>query len=709
MLTLFGFTGGAASPTHTVSRLRRSCRRMARHTAAAGILLICCHPALRAQTYTPPASNRVDIDLNAGWRFHKGDLSGAQAPGFNDSAWDALSVPHTWNNFDGQDGGNNYYRGIGWYRKHYTVPSSYANRRLYLQFDGSNLVTDVYVNGTLIGEHRGGYAAFRFEATSQLKAGQDNVIAVRVNNARQADVAPLSADFTFFGGIYRSVHLLVTDNLHVRCMDYGASGVYLKQTDVSADSADLQVTAKIWNNNTTARNVTIHAVLTDADSSQIASLTDTRAIGSGQGSDVVLQTRVPTPHLWNGLSDPYLYTVYVEVREGAAVTDLVAQPLGFRAFAVDPDFGFFLNGQPLDLHGVNRHQDRIDKGWAIGRAEHEEDMSLIVELGATAVRLAHYQHDDYFYSLADRNGLVIWAELPLVNQVTASTAFDDNARQQLTELIRQNYNHPSICFWSLANELSTRPDPNPLLDQLAALARQEDPTRLSVLASCCVAENDPTTRHTDLIAYNRYYGWYYGDFNQFAGWADQTHRNNPARSIGVSEYGAGASIFFHSDSPRRMDHTEEYQNLFHEAHWKAMAGRPFLWCKFVWNMFDFASDGRNEGDTPGRNDKGLVTYDRQTRKDAFYWYKANWSSDPFVYITGRHFTSRTLSTTDVKIYSNTDWVAVSVNGVPLGGKTSPDSIFTWPGVTLTPGDNVIEAVGFLGDQMFTDTVVWTLR
>jgi beta-galactosidase len=357
---------------------------------------------------------------------------------------------------------------------------------------------------------------------------------------------------------------------------------------------------------------------------------------------------------------------------------------------------------------VNRHQDRLNKGWAISKADHEEDFNLIREMGATALRLAHYQHDQYFYDLADKYGMVVWAEIPLVNKITQSTAFYENTQQQLTELIRQNFNHPSICFWSIANEVTSPPDPNPLLQQLADLVAAEDPTRLSTLASCCVGENDVSTRHTDVVGFNRYYGWYYGSYNDFAGWADRLHWNYPAKVFAVSEFGAGASISFHSETPTRQDHTEEYQNLFHEAHWKAMKDRKFLWGKFVWNMFDFASARRREGDTPGRNDKGLVTYDRQTRKDAFYWYKANWSCDPVVYITSRRFTERSDPTTAVKVYSNADSVELFVNGMSAGVKGSSDRIFSWDNVTLLPGDNTIEADGTVGGTTYTDSVVWTL-
>jgi beta-galactosidase len=392
--------------------------------------------------YTPPSSNRVDINLDSTWKFNKSDVAGAQNTTFNDASWTSLSLPHTWNNLDGQDGGNNYYRGVGWYRKHYTVPAGYAGRRLFLQFDGANIVTDVYLNGTSLGQHKGGFAAFRFDVTSLAVIGGDNVIAVKVNNASNVDIPPLSADFTFFGGLYRDVHLLVTDPLALTALDYGSSGVYLKQTNVSAASANLQVTAKVSNANAAAKSVTVNSVIVDAGNNIVQTLTSTQNIAANTTTNVVQTATLTNPHLWNGRTDPYLYHVYVEIKDGATVTDLVSQPLGFRYFSVDANQGFFLNGQYLDLHGVNKHQDRLNKGWAISNADMDEDFSLIMEMGATAVRLAHYQHAQHECDLTDQDGLIVWAEIPLVNNITNSAAFTANAEQQMIELIRQNYNHP---------------------------------------------------------------------------------------------------------------------------------------------------------------------------------------------------------------------------------------------------------------------------
>ncbi len=661
------------------------------------------------QGYSPPVSPRTDISLDTGWKFNRSDISGAAAPSFDDSGWSTVAVPHTWNAQDGQNGGSNYYRGIGWYRRHFTISADQAGRRYYLQFDGSNIVTNVFVNGTGVGAHSGGFAAFRFDITQYVHVGADNIIAVKVNNASNADIPPLSGDFTFFGGLYRGVHLFAVDSLQFRMLDYGSSGVYLKQSLVSETSANLEITAKSFNNYGSAKSVTLETTIVDATGNVVDTLSTTHTIPAGTGYDFVQTTTIDHPHLWNGLTDPYLYKVYLSLKDGATVTDSVSQPLGLRYFRVDASRGFFLNGRYLDLHGVNRHQDRLNLGWAIGNAQHLEDFQLIEEMGATAIRLAHYQHAQYFYDLCDTNGMIVWAEIPLINSITESTAFYANAKQQLTELIRQNYNHPAICFWSIANEitLAAGPDTNNLLTQLETLASTEDPTRLTTIGSNAW-DGSPVNWHTDLVDFNKYYGWYYGGFSDFAGWADGIHASYPAKCIGVSEYGAGSGLSLHSLAPTEGDHTEEYQNLFHEAHWLAMKTRPFLWSKFVWNMFDFAADARNEGDTPGRNDKGLVSFDRRIKKDAYFWYKANWSTAPMVYITSRRFTQRTSRSTPIKVYANCDSVELRINGVSKGvHNATGDRIFTWTGMTLAGGANTIEVIGTKSGVLCSDTVTWT--
>jgi beta-galactosidase len=660
---------------------------------------------------------RADVGLDNQWKFIRQDVAGAEAVGFDDSTWQTVDLPHTWNNMDGQDGGNDYYRGVGWYRRHLKVNSRYAGKSLFLKFDGAATVADVFVNGRPAGAHRGNFGAFCFDVTPLLRVGQDNVIAVKVNNARDPDIAPLDGDFTVFGGLYRDAHLLVLDKLSISPLDYASPGVYIRQNRVTPDLAELEITTKLRNANDAAKKATVRCTITDAGGKRVAGTGSQQEVPANGSRNAVQTIKLPKPHLWNGRSDPYLYQVSVEVQDGRKLVDSVTQPLGVRFFRADPDKGFFLNGQHVALHGVNRHQDRIDKGWAIGPAEHEEDFNLIMEMGCTAIRLAHYQHAQYFYDLCDRGGLVVWAELSLVNKLGESPAFAENARQQLTELIKQNYNHPSIIFWSLFNELRFR-DKLPeaaeceLISDLNKLAKTLDPTRLTVAASCCVPATHPSTGITDIIGLNWYYGWYSGQPEDWPGKLDELHQTLPARCVGITEYGAGASIVQHEIPPRQPKpvspwHPEEWQCVVHEAAWKAMKDRPWLWGTFLWNMFDFAADQRKEGDHLGRNDKGLVTYDRKVKKDTFFWYKANWTTDPFVYITSRRFTIRTEPKTPVKIYSNCNEVKLNVNGVSLGPVRSGNHIFLWKEVTLKPGANRIEAVGLKRGRSFTDSCVWT--
>ena len=669
--------------------------------------------SLVAQPYAPPGNQRVDAVLDSGWRFIQQNVSGAQATNFDDSSWTNVNLPHTWDISDGQDGpSTTYYRGIGWYRTHYTVSNSYAGLRFFLKFDGAFSDANVWINGNYLGEHQGGFAAFVFDITPYVNVGADNVIAVELNNSFNASLPPLNADFTMWGGIYRDVHLLVTDPVQISPLDYGSPGVYLTTTGVSSNSANLQVTTVVSNSTALPQTVTVRAVVTDAATNIVATLTNVVTLPASSISNVVASSVIANPHLWNGLSDPYLYQTYVEVWNGASVVDLVAQPLGFRYFNVDPTNGFFLNGRHYDLHGVNMHQDWLNCGWALTNAQRDTNFIFLKEIGATFLRLSHYEHNDYTYQLADQNGICLWSEVPIIDYITESPAFYTNSLQQLREMIRQRYNHPAVICWSVYNEITLQAGPSPtnLISQEAQVVAQEDSTRPST-AAANTSDNDPSTFYTQLIAFNKYYGWYSSPLNGIGSWADNIHANYPTRCIGVSEYGAGASIYQHGENPAfpantaTNYHPEEWQNIVHETNWPLLNARPFLWCKFVWNMFDFASDGRNEGDTPGRNDKGLVTYDRQIRKDAFYFYKANWTTNPMVYITGHTFTNRMTNVITAKVYANCDSVELFLNGSSQGSMTSSNCIFTWP-VALNGGTNSIQAIGVKGGIDVTDSLIW---
>ena len=676
----------------------------------------------------PGAESRHDKLLDTGWRFLRGDVDGAAQPLFNDSNWMSVTVPHTWNAQDGQDG-SDYYRGPGWYRRNVEVPGA-EGRRVFLRFEGASTVAEVYVNGQFAGEHRGGFGAFCIEITHLLKfgppnesskPGTPNVLAVRVNNAWRGDLAPLTGDFTVFGGLYRPVHLLITGDLCLSPLNHASPGVALLPSNISDQSADVTIETLVSNGAITSSQATLVTTVIDATGQAVATASEEVSVPVGITAQEIQQVTVPHPHLWNGRSDPYLYKIAVELRRGDVVLDRVEQPLGLRTIRIDKT-GFYLNGKLCRLRGVDAHQDRLGQGWAISDADQKEDIDLILEMGANSIRAAHYQHSETFYRLCDETGLLVWAELPQVNFV-GDSAFEENSRSQLLDLIRQNINHPCIFAWSLSNELrQPSPDPDPILLDLNKLAHAEDPNRPTIEAAY-INIWPSVNKIPDLLGINLYPGWYHGsakhsehggvtamgaELDQRAGWGR-------GQGFCVSEYGAGASIIQHEAHPSQPKsdspwHPEEWQAIVHENDWAAIRARPFVWGSFVWNMFDFASAERHEGDTPGRNDKGLVTYDRKVRKDAFYFYKANWSDEPVAYITDRRFTERTEAATDVKIYSNCDRVELTVNGVSQGVRTGDDEhVFRWTGLMLQPGKNLIAVTADRNGLHCTDECTWTLK
>ena len=687
-------------------------------------LIVLCAATVNGQTQNVTA-------ITESWKFNKADVNGVEAIRFDDSSWMSVSLPHTWNDKDTLRGGN-YYRGPGWYRLKLAIPDSAKGKRVFVHFEAASLVADVYFNGVHLGQHRGAFTAFCYELTPHIRWDGVNVLAVRVDNSSFKDIAPISGDFNIFGGIYRPVWLIIKNPVCITPLDYASTGVYFKQTKVSREEVVVDVLAKVSNGLDEHATVQLRVSIVGPDSKIVTEAEGKAQIEPGQTKSVNHQLRIENPRLWNGRKDPYLYEAKVELLYDGNVVDEIGGTLGalgLRYFSVDPNKGFFLNGEPYPLHGVNRHQDRIGKGWAISYADQEEDANLILEIGATCLRLAHYPHSNYFYSLCDKNGLVVWAELPLVNQVFDTQEFRENAKQQLVELIRQKYNHPSIMFWSLYNELGNSgkcDDPRSLLTELNAIAKQEDPTRLTVAAS-----NDPSNRWpgvraiADLIAWNTYPGWYRGNPPQMAQDIDKYKRDANDKPVGISEYGAGASIHHHEQNRKkgpRTDgpwHPEEWQAIVHEENYAAMEARPYLWGTYVWVMFDFASAWRREGDANGINDKGLVTADRKTRKDAFYFYKAKWTtpasskdfavaSEPLVYITSRRHVEREDPNTTVKVYSNCSTVELKVNGQSLGSKTSSNCIFKWPDVRLKEGINTIEAIATSDGKTYADRCGWRL-
>ncbi len=657
---------------------------------------------------------RESASLDAGWKFTQGEVTNAAAADFDDANWSPVALPHCWGWEEAQQG-KPFYQGPSWYRRELKVVPE-PGKRYFLRFEAASTVADVYVNGHRLGTHRGGFGAFAFEITSHLATGGTNHLAVRVSNAKEADIAPLSGDFSVYGGLYRSVHFLVTGEQNISPTDHGSSGVAWMQTSVSATQALLDVTVQVSDAAKKRRQLTLVASVRDANGRPVAGSEETISTAEGMTAPYHLQVTVPKPHLWNGRKDPYLYQAVVELRRPEGdVVDTVAEPLGLRFFTVDPDKGFFLNGAPYHLHGADKHQDRFNKGWAVTEADLDEDVALLKEIGATVVRCSHYQQSDYFYRQCDRTGILVWAEIPQVNEIHAAQEFAETSRNQLLDLIRQNINHPAIFTWSIFNEMDpTRADPFRELQDLRNLAHGEDPTR-PVIAATCRNEWRALNQLPDLLGWNIYPGWYGGKLSDYGSILDRYRHDSRSGGIAISEYGAGANVTQHEDHPRQPKpggqwHPEEYQALTHEAAWAAMKTRHYIWGSFVWNLCDFAVAGRNEGGLPGRNDKGLVTYDRKIRKDAFYFYKANWSDEPVLYITSRRFTERTNAVTDVKIYSNASQAECLLNGVSQGWRDNDgNGVFIWQNVKLAAGENRIQTRAQRSGHTLSDGCAWTLK
>ncbi len=631
-----------------------------------------------------------------------------------------VDLPHTWNAGDALSGNAAYQRTTGVYEKRLKYDPSWNGRRVILRFEGANQNAAVWVNSRLAGTHKGGYTAFAMDITDLLREDADNLLTVRVSNALDQDVMPLVGDFNMYGGLYRDVWLYTVDPLHVSLADYGSKGVYLTQKSVSRERGDVEAAVVVSNSGREAASGKVK--VTVADGSRIVASGEGRFDCQADSSiRVTVDLSIKNPHLWDGRKGPFMYEATAVVTDADGnVTDRVSEALGLRWFGVDADNGFMLNGRSYPLRGVCRHQDRAERGNALLPEHHREDAEIISEIGATGVRLAHYPQAEEFYGLMDRYGIVVWAEIPFVGPggyldrgYTASPEFHANGRQQLVEMIRQHYNHPSICFWGLFNELKTHGDnPTAYVGELNELAHAEDPTRLTTGASNIDA-SDPLSFTTDLIAWNKYYGWYGGSARDLGRWLDDTHKRHGDLRIAISEYGAGASIYHQQDSVKPgissgMWHPENYQTEFHRQNWQAIAERPYVWGSFIWNMFDFGAAHRTEGDRYGINDKGLVSFDRKVKKDAFYFYRANWNDEiPTLYIAERRHDIRSSELTDVTVFASHPEVELRLNGRSLGKMTPQGlSTFVMKGVRLVPGVNVVEACAKDGS---VDRVEWRLE
>lgn len=623
---------------------------------------------------------REIVDLNRKWAFSK---MADSVPVAFDNKWDIVNIPHCWNAIDGQDGDNDYYRGTAYYAKTLNKMNLPQADRYYLEINGANSSADVYIDGKKLAHHDGGYSTWRVDVTEAL--GVNSLLVIAVDNSANEIVYPQMADFTFYGGLYRNVNLICVSQSHFDLDYYGGPGIMVTPA-VNGANADVAVEVFVTNGKL---GQTIRYTLLDAQGNVVA---------AKETSDTRVSLTIENVHLWHGRKDPYLYTAKAELVEENKVLDNVSARFGCRTFKIDPNDGFILNGEEYPLRGVSRHQDR----WGIGNAllpeHHEEDIDLICEVGCTTIRLAHYQHDQYFYDLCDEKGLVVWAEIPYISKHMPTGR--ENTISQMKELIAQNYNHPSIVVWGLSNEISIGGSDDDLLENhriLNDLCHEMDKTRLTTIAAVSMCKmDDPYLQISDVVSYNHYFGWYGGDTDMNGPWFDKFHAMHPNIPIGCSEYGCEA-LNWHTSDPRQGDYTEEYQAYYHEELIKQFFSRKYLWATHVWNMFDFGADARNEGGENGQNHKGLVTFDRKYKKDSFYAYKAWLSDEPFVHLCGKRYIDRVEDVTKVTVYSNQPKVELFANGVSLGVKEAADHFFYFevPNVGQT---KLVAVAGALKDE-----------
>ena len=628
---------------------------------------------------------RQIYNFNTKWGFSKEAL---EAPTTMPERWNWVNIPHTWNNIDGQDGGNDLYRGTAFYAKELEKMDLPKADRYFLEIQGANSSAILYINGKKLANHDGGYSTWRVDITDALE--DKNLFVFEVDNSQNDRVYPQNADFTFYGGIYRDLNIIAVSESHFDLEYYGTPGIKVTPEVVGKD-AKVEVEVFVKNEKETQK---LAYTLKDAEGNVVAEK-ETPA------SETVASFEIENVHLWHGKKDPYLYTAEVCLKDEEEVLDNVSARFGCRTFEIHPENGFILNGEEYPLRGVSRHQDRWGIGNALLKEHHDEDMDLICELGATTIRLAHYQHDQYFYDLCDERGMVVWAEIPYIS--THMPNGRENTISQMKELVVQNYNHPSIIVWGLSNEITMHGDSDEDLREnhviLNDLVHEMDKTRLTTMACVSMCSmDDPYVQIPDTVSYNHYFGWYGGDTSQNGPWFDEFHAKYPNIPIGCSEYGCEA-LNWHTSDPQQGDYTEEYQAYYHEELIKQLYTRKYMWATHVWNMFDFGADSRNEGGENGQNHKGLITFDRKYKKDSFYAYKAWLSDEPFVHICGKRYVDRVEETTKVTVYSNQPEVELFANGVSLGKQTCPEHFFYFE-VPNTGETTLVAVAGDCKDESF---------
>ena len=628
---------------------------------------------------------RQIYNFNNKWGFSK---EAVEAPTTMPERWNWVNLPHTWNNIDGQDGGNDLYRGTAFYAKELEKMDLPKADRYFLEIQGANSSAILYVNGKKLANHDGGYSTWRVDITDVLE--DKNLFVFELDNSANDRVYPQNADFTFYGGLYRNVNIIAVNESHFDLEYYGAPGIKVTP-EVVGENAKVEVEVFVKN---VKENQKLIYTLKDAEGNVVVEQ-ETPA------SQNVASLEIENVHLWHGRKDPYLYNAEVCLKSEDEVLDNVSTRFGCRTFEIHPENGFILNGEEYPLRGVSRHQDRWGVGNALLKEHHDEDMDLICEVGATTIRLAHYQHDQYFYDLCDERGMVVWAEIPYIS--THMPNGRENTISQMKELVAQNYNHPSIVVWGLSNEITIGGEDDPDLVEnhriLNDLVHEMDKTRLTTIAcvSMCSMDNE-YVQIPDVVSYNHYFGWYGGDTSQNGPWFDEFHAKHPNIPIGCSEYGCEA-LNWHTSNPEQGDYTEEYQAYYHEELIKQFFTRKYMWATHVWNMFDFGADARNEGGENGQNHKGLVTFDRKYKKDSFYAYKAWLSDDPFVHICSKRYVDRVEETTKVTVYSNQPEVELFANGVSLGKQTSPEHFFYFE-VPNTGETTLVAVAGECRDESF---------
>ncbi|HEX6124378.1 MAG TPA: glycoside hydrolase family 2 TIM barrel-domain containing protein [Pyrinomonadaceae bacterium] len=655
---------------------------------------------------------RVRISINDAWKFFPGEAAGAERSDINDAGWQDVKIPHTWNAEDTVDDEPGYRRGAGWYRRELKFDASFRGKRIFVFFEGANQIADVFVNGTLAGRHVGGYTAFCFDVTDLLRIGGRNLLAVRIDNSHVKDIPPIDGDFNMYGGIYRDAWILATDSVHVKTTDAASSGIVIRTPRVSAETATVEIAGTIVNHSAKTRDVEIVNRLVGPDRRSAATLVS-KVLLEPNAETSFKQTSKPIrkPALWSP-DNPDLYTVTTTVREDRRVLDEVSNPLGFRWFRFDPENGFFLNGRQLKLRGTNRHQDHAGLGNATPDRLHVADLETIKNDGFNFLRLAHYPQDPSVLEAADRLGILIWEEIPIVNQIHVSAKFNENAKSMLREMIRQHRNHPSIIIWGYMNEVFL-PVPKDhevvratvdLARELETICRTQDPTRATAIAFDWGARDLYNTSGLgdvpQVVGWNLYHGWYYETFDDLGKFLDDQHRRFPNRSIIVSEYGANGDRRVHAIAPRRFDSSIEWQQKFHEAYLPQLEGRSFIAGSAIWNQFDFGSEFRGET-IPHINQKGMYTFDRQP-KDVSFFYRASYSNEPVLHIATRDWSRRSgPRSQSIVVYSNAARVELFHNGASLGTRSVQKNKVSWP-VNFVDGRNLLLAVTGSGARRVSD-------